>query len=443
MSIDLSTSGVLPHLIDLAPSLRLCARTGTVRAAIGLTIEVEGLIGAIGEQVSVEAGYGRPAVLCQVVGFRESRAILMPFGDPAGIASGGKARAAGHATQITVGPGLLGRVIDGLGRPIDDGPPLHGRRVGIEGVAGPAHPLRRLPITEALATGVRVLDGFLTCGRGQRLGIFAGSGVGKSTFMSMIARNSDSDINVIALIGERGREVREFIDHNLGPEGLARSVVVVATSDQSALLRRTAAWTAATVAEYFRDSGRHVLFMMDSVTRFAMAQREIGLAVGEPPTTRGYTPSVFSLLPLLLERAGCGENGTITGYYTVLVEGDDMNEPITDAVRGTLDGHVVLSRELAAGNHYPSVDVLASVSRLMSRLATPEHAAFAARVRRWMAAHRSARDLLEIGAYVSGTNPDVDIAVGRMPQILTYLRQGVHEVSVWPDTQRGLEAIAR
>jgi flagellum-specific ATP synthase len=441
--IEQAHTSVLPHLTGLAPSLRLCARTGTVRAAIGLTIEVEGLIGAIGEQVSVEAGYGRPDVLCQVVGFRESRAILMPFGDPAGIASGGKAKAAGHATQITVGPDLLGRVIDGLGRPIDDGPPLHGRRVGVEGLGGPAHPLRRLPITQALATGVRVLDGFLTCGRGQRLGILAGSGVGKSTFMSMIARGSDSDINVIALIGERGREVREFIDHNLGPEGLARSVVIVATSDQSALLRRTAAWVAATVAEYFRDCGQHVLFMMDSVTRFAMAQREIGLAVGEPPTTRGYTPSVFALLPLLLERAGCGEAGTITGYYTVLVEGDDMNEPITDAVRGTLDGHIVLSRDLAAGNHYPAVDVLASVSRLMSRLASPEQTAYAARIRRWMAAHRATRDLLEIGAYVHGSNPDVDLAVNRMPLIHTYLRQGVGEVSAWADTQRGLEAIAK
>ncbi|HVA90295.1 MAG TPA: FliI/YscN family ATPase [Chloroflexota bacterium] len=443
MSSDLLHHSVLPHLTDLAPALRLCARTGTVRAAIGLTIEVEGLTCAIGEQVSVEAGNGRPHVLCQVVGFRDSRAILMPFGDPAGIAAGGKARAAGHATQVTVGDGLLGRVLDGLGRPLDDGPPLHGYRTGIDASGGAAHPLRRLPITQALTTGVRVLDGLLTCGRGQRLGIFAGSGVGKSTFMSMIARNSDSDINVIALIGERGREVQEFIDHNLGPEGLARSVVIVATSDQSALLRRTAAWVAATVAEYFRDRGRHVLFMMDSVTRFAMAQREIGLAVGEPPTTRGYTPSVFSLLPLLLERAGCGERGTITGYYTVLVEGDDMNEPITDAVRGTLDGHIVLSRELAAGNHYPSVDVLASVSRLMTRLVSPEHIAFAARIRRWMAAYRGARDLLEIGAYVSGTNPDVDVAVSRMPQILTFLRQGVNEVSGAADTFRGIETLVR
>ena len=283
----------------------------------------------------------------------------------------------------------------------------------------------------------------LACGRGQRLGIMAGSGVGKSTFLGMIARNSDSDINVIALIGERGREVREFIDHNLGPEGMKKSVVVVATSDQSALLRRNAAWVAASIAEFFRDEGRQVLFMMDSVTRFAMAQREIGLAVGEPPTTRGFTPSVFAMLPMLLERAGCGESGAITGFYTVLVEGDDMNEPITDAVRGTLDGHIVLTRDLAAGNHYPAVDVLASVSRLMPQLVDKEHLALAARMRSWLAAHRSAKDLLEIGAYVTGSNVEVDQAVTRMPNILGFLRQDAHEVSAWPQMLSTLQAVAR
>jgi flagellum-specific ATP synthase/type III secretion protein N (ATPase) len=259
----------------------------------------------------------------------------------------------------------------------------------------------------------------------------------------MVARNSDSDVNVIALVGERGREVREFIEQNLGEDGLNRSVVVVATSDQSALLRRNAAWVAASIAEFFRDEGRHVLFMMDSVTRFAMAQREIGLAIGEPPTTRGYTPSVFALLPALLERAGSGETGTITGFYTVLVEGDDMNEPVTDAVRGTLDGHIILSRDLAAGNHYPAVDVLASVSRLMPALASRTHQDSASRIRNWMAAHRAAKDLLEIGAYVAGSNPEVDAAVARMPRILGFLRQDTHEVSSWPDTTQRLEALAQ
>jgi FliI/YscN family ATPase len=422
------------------PSFRIRERSGTVRSAIGLTIEVEGLACATGEQVLIEA---RQPVLCQVVGFRTQRTILMPFTDPTGVASGSRAVALDSPPRVVVGDGLLGRVLDGLGVPIDDGPPLRGPRMMLEQTGTAAHPLRRLPIVAPLTSGVRVLDGLLTCGRGQRIGIFAGSGVGKSTFLGMIARNSDSDINVIALIGERGREVKEFIEHNLGAKGLKRSVVVVATSDQSALVRRNAAWTAAAIAEYFRDRGRNVLFMMDSVTRFAMAQREIGLAIGEPPTTRGYTPSVFALLPLLLERAGSGEQGTITGFYTVLVDGDDLNEPITDAVRGILDGHIVLSRELAAANHYPAVDVLASVSRLMPRLADAGHLARAARVRHCLATYRAAQDLIEIGAYAAGSNPDVDAAVARMPHILDFLHQATHEVTPWADTQNRLEALTR
>ena len=431
----------LPRLAGLAASFRSIEHSGSVSAAIGLTVEVEGLTASIGQQVMITAG--QQPVLCLVVGFRANRTILMPFADPNGIASGSRAVALGHGAQVVVGDGLLGRVIDGLGIPIDDGPPLRGQRIELEQVGGGAHPLRRLPITEHLSTGVRVLDGMLACGRGQRLGILAGSGVGKSTFLGMIARNSDSDINVIALIGERGREVREFIDYNLGPEGMKKSVVVVATSDQSALLRRNAAWVAASIAEYFRDEGRHVLFMMDSVTRFAMAQREIGLAIGEPPTTRGFTPSVFAMLPLLLERAGSGERGTITGFYTVLVEGDDMNEPITDAVRGTLDGHIVLTRALAAGNHYPAVDVLASVSRLMPMLVDKEHLGFAARMRTWLAAHHAAKDLLEIGAYVAGSNADIDQAVSRMPNILSFLRQDAHDVTPWSDMVGMMQAVAR
>ena len=433
-------ASALPRLAGLAAEFRPPEHSGAVSAAIGLTVEVEGLTSSIGQQVLIDAGQ---PILCLVVGFRANKTILMPFADPKGIAAGSRAIGLGHGARVIVGDGLLGRVLDGLGTPIDDGPSLRGGRIDLEQVGAGAHPLRRMPITEHLSTGVRVVDGMLACGRGQRLGIMAGSGVGKSTFLGMIARNSDSDINVIALIGERGREVREFIDHNLGPEGMRKSVVVVATSDQSALLRRNAAWVAASIAEFFREEGRHVLFMMDSVTRFAMAQREIGLAVGEPPTTRGFTPSVFAMLPMLLERAGCGESGTITGFYTVLVEGDDMNEPITDAVRGTLDGHIVLTRELAAGNHYPAVDVLASVSRLMPQLVDKAHLALAARVRSWLAAHRSAKDLLEIGAYVTGSNADVDQAVARMPNILGFLRQDAHEVCAWPQMLSTLQAVAR
>ncbi len=432
----------LPGLHAAIPALRLCERSGTVSQVVGLTAEVAGLSGFIGEQIVIEPAGARAPVTCQVVGFRANRAIVMPFGDAAGVCAGSRATATGYPARVCVGDGLLGRVLDGLGEPLDGGPAVRGRMVPLGVAAAAAHPLRRQPITAPFATGVRVLDGFLTCGRGQRMGVFAGSGVGKSTFLGMIARNGESDVNVIALIGERGREVQEFIEHNLGPEGLRRSVVIVATSDQPALVRLNAAWVAAAVAEYFRDSGRHVLFMMDSVTRFAMAQREIGLAVGEPPATRGYTPSVFALLPTLLERAGTGERGAITGFYTVLVEGDDLNEPITDAVRGILDGHIVLSRDLATAHHYPAVDVLGSVSRLMSRLASPEHQAAAARARSWLAAYRSARDLLEIGAYVGGSNPEVDAALARLPHIQQFLRQHPMEVSPWPQTLSALEGLA-
>lgn len=443
-SVDMPRPGLgaLSRLAALAPALRTCERVGTVSAVVGLTIEVAGLNSLVGEEIVIEDG-GRGAIPCQVVGFRGGRAIAMPFGELAGVAAGSRVVATGAPTCVTVGPGLLGRVVDGLGRPLDDGPAIRGARIPVAGRGATAHPLKRQPVVTPLVTGVRVLDGLLTCGRGQRLGVFAGSGVGKSTFLGMVARNSASDINVIVLVGERGREVGEFLTHNLGPEGLRRSVVVVATSDQSALVRLNAAWTGAAIAEYFRDTGRNVLFMMDSVTRFAMAQREVGLAAGEPPATRGYTPSVFALLPLLLERSGAGERGTITGFYTVLVEGDDLNEPITDAVRGILDGHIVLSRDLAGSGHYPAVDVLSSVSRLMPALTTPEHRARAARLRTLMAAHRSAKDLIEIGAYVAGSNPDVDAAVARLSYIEAFLRQATDEVTTWPDTSLGLEALTR
>ncbi len=437
-----SSASALPRLAALTLSLRPYERTGTVSDVVGLTVEVQGLLASIGEQAVIVGSGAREPVLCQVVGFRRDRAIAMLFGDAAGITPGARVVATGAPARVTVGDSLLGRVVDGLGQPLDGGPPVRGALVPIAGSGLATHPLRRLPITTPFMTGARVLDGMLTCGRGQRLGVFAGSGVGKSTFLGMIARNGESDVNVIGLIGERGREVREFIDHNLGPEGLRRSVVVVATGDQPALLRLNAAWVTATIAEYFRDRGRNVLLMMDSVTRFAMAQREIGLAAGEPPATRGYTPSVFALLPALLERSGTGENGSITGFYTVLVEGDDMNEPIADAVRGVLDGHIVLSRELAAANHYPAVDVLSSISRLMSRLTSPEQQAHAGRVRGLLAAHRSAKDLLEIGAYVAGSNADVDTAVARLPQLHSFLRQHTHEVSSWEETIHELQGLA-
>lgn len=442
---------VLSDLAAVLPSVRGCERSGAVHQVVGLTAEVAGLTSFVGEQVIVSARPARAAwtgaapneigLRGEVVGFRGNRCIVMPYGDAAGIGAGGRAVATGHPARVTVGDGLLGRVIDGLGYPLDDGPPVAGRSVALTR-SGAVHPLRRLAISRPFHTGIRVLDGLLTCGRGQRMGIFAGSGVGKSTFLGMVARNGDSDVNVIALIGERGREVQEFIAHNLGTQGLAKSVLIVATSDQPALIRINAAWTAVAIADYFRERGLNVLFMMDSVTRFAMAQREIGLAAGEPPATRGYTPSVFALLPRLLERAGTGAHSSVTGFYTVLVEGDDLNEPITDAVRGTLDGHIVLSRDLAMAHHFPAVDVLASVSRLMPVLATQKHVVLAARVRTLLAAYRSARDLLEIGAYVGGSNPDVDNALRLLPGIQAFLRQPKDEVNDWDTMIRSLEEIA-
>jgi flagellum-specific ATP synthase len=327
---------------------------------------------------------------------------------------------------VKVGAGLLGRVLDGLGQPIDGkGPLAFEKEVAV--AQQPPNPMQRPRITERLAFGVRALDGLLTCGKGQRVGIFAGSGVGKSTLLGMISRNTEADVNVIALVGERGREVRDFIERDLGEEGLRRSVVVVATSDQPAICRLKAAMVGTRIAEYFRDQGKNVMLMMDSVTRFAMAQREIGLAVGEPPTTRGYTPSVFALLPRLLERSGTSEKGSITGIYTVLVDGDDMNEPVADAVRGILDGHVVLSRELVARNHYPAIDVLSSVSRLMNEIAAPEHRRAAGTMRDLMATYKSAEDLINIGAYSAGSNVQIDLARELILEINKYLCQGVDE----------------
>jgi flagellum-specific ATP synthase len=416
-------------------------RHGRVRDLIGLIIEATGLEAEVGEVCSIETGRGRAAVPAEVVGFRAGRTLLMALGDAAGIGPGSRVTASGRPFAVEVSDALLGRSLDGLGRPIDGHGPIGGGRMR-SAQAAPPDPLERPRIGERVTLGVRALDALVPCGRGQRLGIFAGSGVGKSSLLGMIARSTSAQVNVICLVGERGREVREFMERDLGPEGMARSVIVVATSDQPALVRIKAAFTATTIAEHFRDQGCDVMLMMDSVTRFAMAQREVGLAIGEPPATRGYTPSVFALLPKLLERSGTAGRGTITGLYTVLVDGDDMNEPIADAVRSILDGHIVLSRHLAHAGHYPAVDVLASVSRLVGEVVTPEVRAAGDEVRRLMAAYRDKEDLIAIGAYQSGTDPLTDAAIAARAPVEGFLRQRVDDLSTSEDADRGLLELA-
>ncbi len=421
-----------------ARMVRLCGR---VRQVVGLMVAANGPAVSIGELCFLHPGGGRQPVPAEVVGFRDRLVLLMPLGALEGISPGCEVVAAGGDFQVSLGPGLLGRVLDGLGRPIDGLGPLDPdeRRPTR---ALPPHPLTRPPIDQPLMVGIRAIDGLLTCGKGQRMGIFSGSGVGKSTLMGMVARNTAADVTVIGLVGERGREVKEFLERDLGPEGLARSVVVVATSDQPALVRAQAAYVATTVAEYFRDRGRNVMLLMDSVTRFAMALREVGLAVGEPPATRGYTPSVFAALPRLLERAGRTERGSITAFYTVLVDGDDLNEPVTDAMRGLLDGHVLLSRDLASRGHYPAVDVLGSISRLMPQVTSPEQQAAAMRIRTLLATHHSAEDLINIGAYVPGSNPEIDTARAMLPSINDFLRQGITETAPPAGVLAGLARLA-
>ncbi|MDR3572538.1 MAG: FliI/YscN family ATPase [Anaerolineaceae bacterium] len=408
--------------------------SGRVVQVVGLTIEVVGLNCQIGEICEIRTSE-KSSLLAEVIGFREDRILLMPLGVMEGIQPDSVVQAVSRSFKAPVGMSLLGRVINGMGEPIDGNGPLE----NVEWISTnriPPHPLQRPAIVDTLITGVRVIDGMLTCGKGQRMGIFAGSGVGKSTILGTIAKNSHSDISVITLIGERGREVREFLERDLGPEGLARSVIIVSTSDQPALMRLKAASVGMTVAEYFRESGMDVTFLMDSVTRYAMAQREIGLSIGEPPASKGYTPSVFAMLPRLLERAGRSERGSITGFFTVLVEGDDFNEPICDAVRGILDGHIILSRALAARNHYPAIDVLGSVSRLMSALASKEHAALASSARKHLATYEKARDLINIGAYVQGSDPEIDAAIQVMPALTKFLQQGRDEVSSFDETMQ-------
>ncbi|NPV06704.1 MAG: FliI/YscN family ATPase [Anaerolineae bacterium] len=429
----------LTRYLDLIESAQPIKRQGSVCKVVGLTIEAQGVNGLLGElcYLCLRSDGLLPA---EIVGFRDGRTLLMPLGDTHGIQPGSTVIASGSLLTVPAGPRLLGRVLDGLGRPLDGkGPVQASERYPITNEA--PHPLRRTPITQIMPTGVRAIDGLLTCGAGQRIGIFAGSGVGKSTLLGMIARNSRSDISVIGLIGERGREVQEFIDRDLGPEGMRRSVVVVSTSDEPPLVRMKGALVATAVAEYFRDQGLHVTFLMDSVTRFAMAQREVGLAIGEPPATRGYTPSVFAALPKLMERAGTSDRGTITGFYTVLVEGDDFTEPVTDTARSVLDGHIVLSRDLAAEDHYPPIDISSSVSRLMNSIVSDEHRRAAAQVRECIAVYSRARDLVDIGAYQPGSNADIDRALTLMPRITAFLRQQPEEATPYDETLSRLRSI--
>lgn len=403
----------------------LCEMRGRVTDVTGLVIEGSGPMLPVGSQATIHSG--QLSIPAQVVGFRSDKVLLMPYSDLQGISPGAIITASGAETEILVSDAMLGRVLNGLGQPIDGRPlPVVGETAPL--YREPPSPITRARIHECFDVGVRAINSFLTIGAGQRVGIMAGSGVGKSTLLGMIAKHSVSDINVIALVGERGREVREFIERDLGPEGLARSIVVVATGNESALLRIRAAFLATAIAEHYRDKGKKVVLMVDSVTRFAMAQREIGLAIGEPPSTRGYTPSVFAMLPRLLERAGTAEgDGSITGLYTVLVEGDDMNEPIADATRGILDGHIVLSRKLGGKGHYPAIEILESVSRVMSDIVPAELLELTSEARDILATYREAEDLITIGAYKPGQNPRVDRAVQRIDQLNKFLKQRPQE----------------
>ncbi|HHT9126581.1 MAG TPA: flagellar protein export ATPase FliI [Candidatus Brocadiia bacterium] len=401
--------------------------TGKIVSVAGLVIESKGPSASVGEFCQICLAGENVPVPAEVVGFKDDKILLMPIGEMENIGPGSEVVATGSPLRVKVGHGLKGRVLGGLGEPIDGKGPLQANEERSV-YNSPPNPLKRNRISEIIRTGVRAVDGLLTCGKGQRLGIFSGSGVGKSTFLGKIARCSDADVNVIALIGERGREVREFIEKNLGEEGLKKSVVIAVTSDRPSLLRVKGAYVACTVAEYFRDEGLNVMLFLDSVTRFAFAQREVGLSIGEPPTTRGYTPSVFALLPKILERTGAAQKGSITGLYTVLVEGDDMNEPIADAVRGILDGHIVLSRALAAQNHYPPIDILESVSRSMIDIVSLEHRQAAQKLKMIYATYKEAEELINIGAYVKGSNPRIDYAISMIDRIRDYLRQDIEDV---------------
>jgi len=428
----------MQDLVERIKAVNPLKISGKVTQIVGLVVEghcPSATVGTLCQMIPLGGGEPVPA---EVVGFRNSRALLMPLGELRGLGPGSLIQVVRDSATLPVGDQLLGRVIDALGQPLDEKPlapcdteyPLY---------ALPASPMARDQINQPLDLGVRAINAMLTCGRGQRMGIMAGSGVGKSVLLGMMAKHTRADVNVIALIGERGREVREFIERDLGPEGLARTVVITATSDVSPLLRMRGAFVATTVAEYFCDQGKNVLLMMDSATRFAMAMREVGLAIGEPPTTKGYTPSVFATLPKLLERAGSFKGkGSITGLYTVLVEGDDMNEPIADAVRSILDGHIVLSRDLAARNHFPAIDILGSASRVMRDIVSPEHVQLSGRVREIMATYKEAEDLINIGAYAEGSNGKIDYAISRIEAVTEFLRQGMDDAVDFDSTVEAL-----
>lgn len=426
---------------NIISSTNPMVEVGKVIQIIGLVIEADGPSSSIGDLCYIYNKMDEEPVWAEVVGFKADKILLMPLGDMEGLRPGSIVVNTGETMKIKVGHELLGRVLDGLGRPIDGLGEIRSNKF-YSTSKNQINPLSRKLIKSPLSMGIRSVDGFMTVGKGQRMGIFAGSGVGKSTTMAMIARNTSADLNVIALIGERGREVREFVESTLGEEGLKRSVVIVATSEQPSLVKIKAAFVATAIAEYFRDCGHDVLFMLDSVTRIAMSQREVGLAVGEPPATRGYTPSVFALMPKLLERTGPGEKGTITGLYTVLVEGDDFNEPVSDTVRSILDGHIMLSRDLAHKNHYPAVDVLQSISRVMVEITDKDHQQAAGIVRNLLAVYDKNADLINIGAYVQGSDPQVDKAIALNEAINTLLRQSLSEKSDFSETIELIKQIA-
>lgn len=413
---------------------------GKVAKVVGLTVESIGPEAKLNDLCLIHSASRPEPVKAEVVGFRDDRVLLMPYDDVEGVGLGSFVENTGASLSVAVTDELLGQSLDGVGNPMSfEGLPEGSPRYSVE--ADPPDPLSREIITDALPLGVKAVDGLITVGKGQRIGIFAGSGVGKSTLMGMFARNTKADINVIALIGERGREVREFIERDLGEEGMKRSVVVIATSDRPALIRNKAAKTATAIAEYFRDQGKDVLLMMDNLTRFSMAQREIGLASGEPPVSRGYPPSVYSEMPKLLERAGNSDKGSITGLYAVLVDGDDFNEPIADTARGILDGHIVLSRGMAQKNHYPAIDVLASISRVMSAVATKDHKQVAGQMKEVLATYRDAEDLINIGAYRSGSNPSIDYAIEKINAVNSFLKQGTDEKFDFDDIVSQMKAI--
>lgn len=431
-------------LIDHIDFLDSFKRFGRVKRVVGLMIESQGPESSIGDVCFIHVGTKKKRkIQAEVVGFQDENVILMPYTSIHDISPGSLVETTMKPLEIKAGPGLIGKVVDSLGVPLDQSSLPKGL-ASVPTEQDPPNPLSRPPISEPIEVGVRMIDSLLTVGNGQRVGIFAGSGVGKSTLLGMIARNTTADLNVIGLIGERGREVREFIERDLGPEGLKRSIVVVATSDQPALMRIKGAYTATAIAEYFRDKGLNVMLMMDSVTRVAMAQREVGLAVGEPPTTKGYTPSVFAILSRLLERTGTNEFGSITGFYTVLVDGDDMNEPIADTVRGILDGHFVLDRDLANKGQYPAVNVLKSISRIMNNIVSDDHVKAAERLRELLSTYINSEDLINIGAYKKGSSAEIDEAIMRHPQILNFLKQGTNEkVSINESVQELLQLVRR